>query len=125
MFLPSCSSHTVCIHYNAGFTSTLPSVGTPNHSSSCYFPNCVFVSNPTQSSSQNKISSNSCNTISSQDATIDDSLHSDNLRIGSLNVCGLKRRYKYPEFVSFVNQFDILCLSETKVDQYDVFDIPN
>ncbi|KAL4231874.1 hypothetical protein ACF0H5_009450 [Mactra antiquata] len=49
----------------------------------------------------------------------------DNLKIGNLNVCGLKRRSKYPDFTRLVEQFDILCLSETKVDRYDIVDIPN
>ena len=37
----------------------------------------------------------------------------------------VKTRSKYPDFVKFVEDFDILCLSETKVDKYDIFDLPN
>ena len=37
-----------------------------------------------------------------------------------LNVCGLKSRVNYPEFVSFFNTYDILCFVETKLDDTDV-----
>ena len=47
------------------------------------------------------------------------------LKIGSLNVCGLKTRVKYPEFIRLVEEYSILCLSEIKVDEYDVFYLPN
>ena len=35
-------------------------------------------------------------------------------------VCGLKRRVQYPDFISFVNQYDVVCLAETKLDETDV-----
>ena len=38
------------------------------------------------------------------------------IKIGSLNVCGLRRRAQYPDFVEMVNEHDILCFSETKTD---------
>ena len=42
------------------------------------------------------------------------------LNVASLNVCGLKRRVQYPDFISFVNQYDVVCLAETKLDETDV-----
>ena len=33
------------------------------------------------------------------------------LSVASLNVCGLKRRVQYPDFISFVNQYDVVCLA--------------
>ena len=42
------------------------------------------------------------------------------LSIGCLNVCGLKRRTQYPEFVELVKKHDILCVCETKLDKEDV-----
>lgn len=44
----------------------------------------------------------------------------DTLLIGSLNTCGLKGRIQYPEFVDLVRKYDILCISETKLDHDDV-----
>ena len=41
-----------------------------------------------------------------------------------LNVCGLKSRVNYPEFVSFFNTYDILCFVETKLDDADVVSLP-
>ncbi|XP_053405613.1 uncharacterized protein LOC128558990 [Mercenaria mercenaria] len=45
------------------------------------------------------------------------------LSIAALNVCGLKRRSLYPEFVNLVKSHDIFLLSETKVDEHDIIDI--
>ena len=42
------------------------------------------------------------------------------LSVGILNVCGLKRRILYPEFIDLAHNFDILCLSETKLLDKDV-----
>ena len=40
--------------------------------------------------------------------------------IATLNVCGLRRRSNFPEFLEFVKRFDLLCLNETKIDETDV-----
>lgn len=48
-----------------------------------------------------------------------------NLKIGTLNVCGLKTRINYPEFTSLIHEYDIVCVSETKLDQYDIIECPN
>lgn len=48
-----------------------------------------------------------------------------NLKIGSLNVCGLKPRLNYPEFIQMVENYDIFCVLETKLDEFDVIDLPN
>ena len=46
------------------------------------------------------------------------------IKIGSLNVCGLRRRAQYPDFVELVNEYDILCFSETKTDETDIITFP-
>ena len=46
------------------------------------------------------------------------------LSFGSVNVCGLKRRLDYPEFVDTVCKYDCLCITETKLDDTDVISVP-
>ena len=36
-----------------------------------------------------------------------------------MNVCGLKSKLQYPEFVELVNKYDIVCFQESKTDDYD------
>ena len=43
---------------------------------------------------------------------------------GCINVCGLKHRLNYPEFEEIVTNFDILCVTETKLDHTDVNSVP-
>ena len=45
------------------------------------------------------------------------------ISVGFLNVCGLKRRMQYPEFCSFIQNYDIICLAETKLDASDVISL--
>ena len=54
--------------------------------------------------------------------TIDDAsfYQTNGLCNGSLNVCGLKRRIHYPEFIETIKQFDVICMSETKLTDTDV-----
>ena len=47
------------------------------------------------------------------------------LKIGSLNVCGLVRRMHYPEFREMINGFDIFGVAETKLDDLDVMSLTN
>ena len=42
----------------------------------------------------------------------------------SLNVCGIKRKLQYPEFINFISNYDILCFVESKTDDTDVIEIP-
>ena len=44
------------------------------------------------------------------------------LKIVSLNVCGLMSKMKYPEFREMSVWNDIICLTETKMDDLDSFD---
>ena len=46
------------------------------------------------------------------------------INIITFNVCGLKRRIQYPEFLELLNEFSILCFVETKTDDLDVIDLP-
>ena len=45
--------------------------------------------------------------------------NSDSLSLCVLNVCGLKRRLNYPEFLDFLHKYDIMCVTETKTDDSD------
>ena len=46
------------------------------------------------------------------------------LKIGSLNVCGLAAKCVLPEFIEFVNSFDILAIQESITDDTDDIQIP-
>ena len=45
-----------------------------------------------------------------------------NLRLLTLNVCGLRAKTLFPEFTNLVNEHDIIGLQETKTDQIDQID---
>ena len=47
-----------------------------------------------------------------------------NLKILSLNVCGIKRRLQYPDFIELINAYDIICFQETKTDNCDKISSP-
>ena len=57
--------------------------------------------------------------IPSSSLTQSHSSYTEHLKIASLNVCGVKRRLNYPEFSDLIKQFDIFCVSESKLDKYD------
>ena len=40
-----------------------------------------------------------------------------------MNVCELASKLKNPDIVEFITAYDIICLAETKLDQYDEVDI--
>ena len=42
-----------------------------------------------------------------------------NLKILNLNVCGLKSKLDTPEFMETCEKYDIVCLTETKLDDFD------
>ena len=46
------------------------------------------------------------------------------LVFGCLNVCGLKSRLNFPEFIETLACYDVLCVTETKLDETDVISIP-
>ncbi len=50
----------------------------------------------------------------------DNSCHSNieshDIKCLSLNVCGLRKRLDYPEFITFIEQYDLIALQETKTD---------
>ncbi|CAG2185838.1 unnamed protein product [Mytilus edulis] len=41
-----------------------------------------------------------------------------------LNVCGIKKRLQYPEFIELINRYDIICLQESKTDNCDEIFVP-
>jgi len=48
-----------------------------------------------------------------------------NIRIGTLNVCGIRRRLQYPDFEDMINTYDLFCCTETKLDTHDFITIDN
>lgn len=54
---------------------------------------------------------------------IDSQLNGKNLILGTLKVCGLKKRLDYPEILTTVFSYDILCIAETKLDNTDVISV--
>ena len=42
------------------------------------------------------------------------------LAIGLLNVCGLKRRSLFPEFSELIHNYDLFMVTETKLDLTDI-----
>ena len=49
----------------------------------------------------------------------------DNLKLCSINVCGLKSKLLVPEFIDYISGFDIVCITETKLDKFDNINIDN
>ena len=49
-------------------------------------------------------------------------LNKDALRLLSLNVCGIKTMSKYPELRDLLDNYDIVCLTETNPDDIDVIE---
>ena len=45
------------------------------------------------------------------------------IKIVSINVCGINRRLKYPEFQDFISKYDLLILTETKTDDIDPIEL--
>ena len=45
-------------------------------------------------------------------------------RILTINVCGLKTRTLYPEFISYISMYDIIGIQETKTDSLDEINLP-
>ena len=50
---------------------------------------------------------------------INDDVDLIKLKILSLNVCGLVSKLHNPDFVEFLSLYDIICLTETKIDKID------
>ena len=50
---------------------------------------------------------------------VDDDLEISEISCLSLNVCGLRKRTHYPEFIDLLEQYDIIALQETKTDCFD------
>ena len=50
------------------------------------------------------------------DSVLNNEYTTKNINVGFINVAGLARKSMYPEFVSFMNSHDIICMAETKCD---------
>ena len=64
------------------------------------------------------------NTDQSKNILHERSVSYKTLQFVTLNVCSLKTRSKYPDFVDFCNKYDFLCFTETKIEETDVISIP-
>lgn len=53
-----------------------------------------------------------------------DEVNYKQLKVLSLNVCGLRSKINIPDFLEYMSDFDILCFTETKIDAYDEIIIP-
>jgi hypothetical protein len=62
--------------------------------------------------------------VSEKESTCSERIDTNNLNVLCLNCCGLKKRTRYPEFENLVFKHDIICLQETKTDDFDQIDIP-
>lgn len=47
----------------------------------------------------------------------------ESLKFTSLNVCGLLSKLKHPDFITEINKYDVVGLSETKMDDLDDVDV--
>ena len=74
------------------------------------------------------------NSVNSDNSNDSDDLHgstghtvnkNSDIKILSLNVCGVKHRLFYAEFQCLINKFDIVCFQETKLDDIDIIDCEN
>lgn len=54
---------------------------------------------------------------------VSNTLYQD-IKILSLNVCGLKSKLKIPEFTDMLNLYDIIAIQETKLDDADSVELP-
>ena len=61
----------------------------------------------------------------SNNADIVKGLRPQKLNCAALNVCGLRRRILYPDFVNLINKYHIFSVCETKLDNFDIIDIPD
>ena len=48
---------------------------------------------------------------------------SSTLKCGSLNVCGIKRKLLYPELCELISDYDLFCVTETKIDNNDIINL--
>jgi len=80
------------------------------------------------SASLNDSDSNTLNEDSSRNILNDRTLFEHNysipksisvLHIAFINVCGLCSKLINPDFIDFINQYNIVCFAETKLDAFD------
>lgn len=83
---------------------------------------CVLQSSSHSINSSSVVSNQNSVVINSENKYQVFDSHST-IRILALNVCGLVAKFKAPELEELCNKYDILCFSETKLDQYDVVEI--
>lgn len=56
-------------------------------------------------------------------ANVSRNCNQKSIKCASLNVCGLKRKVLFPEFCNLVNNYDLFCVCETKLDKYDTIEL--
>ena len=60
---------------------------------------------------------------SAQDTNCNTQNEQCSISIGSLNVNGLKRRLLFPDCSELISKYDIMCISETNLTNYDIVDL--
>ena len=61
--------------------------------------------------------------VSAEDCNSNISSLQQTLSCVALNVCGIKSKLIFPEFISFINKHDIICFSESKLADTDTVEI--
>ncbi len=77
---------------------------------------CIFYGNSSMRDNCNIQNLNCVN-----DHSYQDNIHPIN--IAFINVCGLTKKLQYPDFIDYINKYDIVCIAETKLDDIDIADI--
>ena len=49
----------------------------------------------------------------------------ERLKMCTINVCGLKSKLMSPDFEDFIKEYDFICVTETKLDNYDNISLEN
>ena len=152
ILLPCSSTQTTCIHYanrvnldqsssntfsqlalpTALLYSHLDSSDTPSQPTPPLMSFAIDQPPDTIGLGENlpSVSNNSCDNVGEDlsSRVLPDQVNQNTktrLNIASINVCGLKSRVNYPEFIQLIQRYDIVCISETKLDQYDIIECPN
>ncbi|KAL4237930.1 hypothetical protein ACF0H5_002640 [Mactra antiquata] len=116
-----CSHNSVCNNTCSLYEESSLNDNDSIYSHRCNSMHCTSSNNNSEQFSQYHVHEN----VNCDNNIVSKQIDSSNLKIGCLNVCGLEPRLNYPEFITMINQFSILCVVETKLDIYDIINVPN
>jgi hypothetical protein len=69
-------------------------------------------------------SSTSTNTEIQDNNTSTNNIVPFNVKCLLINICGLKSKLKAIDFEEYISSYDIVCLTETKLDEIDAIEVP-